>query len=274
MDNNLFVAKYNLRKEITEEDYLIIIKEGKVLINKKTRDIPIPQYKDIIENRTDLEVVNFMGYYKNRAIFIVELKEKISFSNEFEYISIKEFGLLVDEKLFQVVGRANQIFSWEKSNKFCGSCGSPMINKDDERAKICSHCNNVVYPTICPAIIVAIKKDNKILLAHNRNFKDDMYSIIAGFVDPGENLEEAVKREVYEEIGIKVKNIKYHSSQPWSFPYSLMIGFTADYNSGEIRVDGKEILHADWYDKYNLPKLPEKISIARKIIDGYLEGDF
>lgn len=128
-----------------------------------------------------------------------------------------------------------------------------------------------MHPVICPAIIVAVTKGEEILLAHNRGFKNNMYSLIAGFVEAGEDLKNTVKREVFEEVGIKIKNVTYFKSSPLSFPNSLMIGFFAEYESGEIKVDGNEIVHADWFTKDNFPNIPKKFTLARKLIDKYIE---
>ena len=177
-----------------------------------------------------------------------------------------------DKYEFFIAGRANHILNWDNNHKYCSRCGSPNRDKADERAKVCTKCGTVTYPVICPAIIVAITKGDEILLAHNKNFEDNIYSIIAGFVDAGEDLESTVKREVFEEVGIKIKNIKYYGNQTWAFPNSLMIGFFAEYESGEINVDGIEILDAAWFKKDNLPNLPKKMTIARKMIDSFIES--
>jgi NAD+ diphosphatase len=129
------------------------------------------------------------------------------------------------------------------------------------------------YPRLSPAVITAVLKDNKILLSHYAAFKGNMHTIIAGFVEPGETLEECIKREILEEVGIQVRNIKYFGSQPWPFPNSLMIGFTAEYESGEISVDRTEISEAGWYDVNSLPELPPKMSIAREIIDWFIQSN-
>jgi NAD+ diphosphatase len=128
----------------------------------------------------------------------------------------------------------------------------------------------VFYPRISPAIIVAVTRDDEILLAHNNNFKQNRYSVIAGFVEPGETFEDCVKREVMEEVNVKVKNIKYFSSQPWPFPDSLMIAFTAEYDEGEIRPDGIEIGDAGWYKRDNLPEVPTNTSVAGRLIQWFL----
>lgn len=183
------------------------------------------------------------------------------------------FGAL-EEDIFLLAGKALQIVNWDKNHQYCGRCGTETrtMEGEGERAKRCPECGFIGYPVICPAVITAIIKDRKILLAHNRSFKGNMYSLIAGFVEAGETLEECVKREIMEEVGLQVKNVKYLGSQPWSFPNSLMIGFTAEYESGEIAVDGVEISDAKWFDVDNLPELPSEISIARKIINWYIEN--
>lgn len=139
-------------------------------------------------------------------------------------------------------------------------------------AKECPGCRFLSFPRISPAVIVLVEKENRVLLARVKRFTTELYSVLAGFVEPGETLEETVRREVAEETGIKVKNIRYFGSQPWPFPDSLMIGFTADYESGEIKIDETEIADAGWYDPDRLPIIPGKISIARELIDWFVNA--
>ena len=146
-----------------------------------------------------------------------------------------------------------------------------MTEKKDESAKVCSECGNIVYPRISPAVITAVFKGDQILLAHNRSFRNGLYSLIAGFVEPGETLEHCVKREIMEEVGIRVKNVRYAGSQPWSFPDALMIAFTAEYESGEICVDQVEIIDAGWYRMDAMPDIPSTDSIAGRLIRWYIE---
>jgi NAD+ diphosphatase len=129
-----------------------------------------------------------------------------------------------------------------------------------------------MWPQLATAVITLIKRDDKILLVNARNFRSDFYGLVAGFVETGETLEEAAKREIKEEVGLEVKNLKYFGSQPWPYPCGLMVGFTADYVSGEIKLQQSELNDAHWYSIDNLPQIPEKLSIARKLIDAWIEG--
>jgi NAD+ diphosphatase len=177
----------------------------------------------------------------------------------------------LDEDLFWIAARAVQIIDWDKTHRFCGQCGVPLKIKTTERAKECPQCGLLHFPRLAPAIIVLVERGNELLLARSRHFMPGMYSVLAGFVEPGESLEEAVVREVKEEVGIEIKDIKYFGSQPWPFPHSLMIGFTATYAGGGISLDDEEIEKADWFTMDSLPHIPGKISIARKLIDWFIE---
>jgi NAD+ diphosphatase len=177
----------------------------------------------------------------------------------------------LDEDIFLLGGKSIQIVSWDQTTQYCGRCGTKTVPLEGERANKCPSCGLINYPCISPAAITAVIKGNKILLTHNAAFRGNIHSLIAGFVEPGETIEECVHREIFEEVGLKVGNLKYFGSQPWPFPNSLMIGFTAEYESGEILVDGQEITEAGWYDASCLPELPGKMSIARKIIDWFVQ---
>lgn len=191
-----------------------------------------------------------------------------------DFKNLRELYPVLGEEIFSLAGRALQLNNWNISWQYCPSCGGPLDNSKEERAKVCSKCSKPYYPVISPAIIVAVTKDDRILLARNlRHVSFKRYSILAGFVEPGESLEETVQREVEEEVNIKVKNIKYYASQSWPFPHSLMLGFTAEYNSGEIRVDGVEIGEADWFSADNLPEIPPHGSISRILIDNFVKNN-
>jgi len=179
------------------------------------------------------------------------------------------FGRLEDS-LYEAALTAVHLLEWDKNSQFCGRCSGMLKPRTDMRAKECTKCRRLEFPRICPAIIVLIERDDTLLLARSARFPGSFFSVLAGFVEPGESLEHAVHREVMEETGIAVRNIRYFGSQPWPFPDSLMIGFTARYESGEIKIDGEEIVEAGWYKVDNLPQLPGKLSIARQLIDWFI----
>ncbi len=178
----------------------------------------------------------------------------------------------LDETRFAIAGRALSIAEWDLTHRFCGRCGTPTELVPGERARRCPVDKTPFYPRISPAIIVLVSRGDTMLLARNASFPEPFFSTLAGFVDPGESLEECVAREVKEEAGIDVKNIRYFGSQPWPFGRSLMIGFTAEYAGGDITVDGKEIAEAHWFTADNVPpRIPPRLSIARHLIDSFLE---
>jgi NAD+ diphosphatase len=177
---------------------------------------------------------------------------------------------------WMAAGRAVQIVEWARTHRFCGRCADPTEPSVGERGMRCPTCGLVAYPRLAPAMIVLVTRgepgpDQQALLARGVNFPVPMYSCLAGFVEPGESLEAAVIREVREEVGVEVANPRYFGSQPWPFPNSLMVGFRADHESGDIVCDPTEIVDAGWYRKDELPTIPPGISIARKLIDAWID---
>lgn len=177
----------------------------------------------------------------------------------------------VSEPEWIVAGRAVQLLEWRKTHRFCGRCGVETDQVPGDRAMRCPQCRLLAFPRLAPAVITLItREDGRALLARNANFPIPMFSCLAGFVEPGETLEQAVVREVQEEVGLTVGRVRYHSSQPWPFPHSLMIGFEAQWLDGEIAVDGVEIAEAAWFDTDDLPPIPPRLSIARRLIDDWI----
>ena len=172
-----------------------------------------------------------------------------------------------------VAGRAVQLVEWARTHRFCGRCGTPTAPQPGERAMKCPTCGLLAFPRLAPAMITLVTKGDEALLARGVQFRNPVYSCLAGFVEPGESLEGAVLREVREEVGVEVHQIRYWGSQPWPFPHSLMVGFTAEWKSGEIEIDPSEILDAQWFRRDALPPVPPRISIARKLIDAWVESD-
>lgn len=180
-------------------------------------------------------------------------------------------GMEWDTDAWMLAGRAVQLVEWVRTNRYCGRCATPMVEAAGERARRCPTCALTAYPRLAPAVIVLIRRGEEALLAMGRGF-GQMYSTLAGFVEPGENLEEAVRREVFEEVGVTLGRVDYVGSQPWPFPHSLMVGFDAEWESGEIAVDGTEIIDAGWYRRHDLPRIPPTMSIARRLIDRWIAG--
>jgi NAD+ diphosphatase len=176
----------------------------------------------------------------------------------------------IDDVVYEVALTAVHLVEWDRNSQFCGACRAELKPRIDIRAKECTQCRRLEFPRLSPAIIVLVEKGDTLLLARSARFAAPFFSVLAGFVEPGESLEEAVHREVKEEAGIAVKDIRYFGSQPWPFPDSLMIGFTAQYGSGEIKIDEEEIVEANWYHIDNLPQIPGKLSIARQLIDLFI----
>jgi NAD+ diphosphatase len=266
-----FIQEFRLPERIDENALWFLAGEQKLLIRRDDDSYRVPMSIDLKE--VDLVPLRplFIGRLDGIQCYASEFSGTGTIPEGFVFKGITFLSRRIEDELFWIAGLANQIVYWEKSHRYCGRCGNTMEDKADERAKQCAKCGLVNYPRLSPAIIVAILKDNKILLAHSERFPAEFYSVLAGFVEPGENLEECVRREIREEVGIDVKNIRYFGSQPWPFPDSLMIAFTAEYSGGEIKVDNSEILDAGWFLADNLPSIPPKISIARKLIDWYLK---
>ena len=165
-------------------------------------------------------------------------------------------------------GKASQILNWDKNSRYCPMCGVPT----SPIAKRCPECRQEFYPRISPAVIVLIKKEDKVLLVHAKNFRGQYKGLVAGFLEAGETLEECIRREVMEETELKIKNLRYFGSQPWPYPSGIMIGFIADYESGTIKLQDEELSAGEFYSRDNMPEIPKKLSIARQMIDAWLEG--
>lgn len=211
-----------------------------------------------------------LARYQKQTVFLATLSamDKVK-SNQL--VGLRQAMLNATAYERQLLGYAGHLMGWMERHQFCGRCARPLQWHPAERAKRCECGAPVLYPTISPCIIVLITHGDQLLLARSPRFPEGIFSTIAGFIEPGETIEHSVMREVEEEVGVKIKNLYYKGSQPWPFPHSLMIGFHAEYAGGEIAVDGEEIEAADWFDLNDLPPLPSPISIARWLIDDYIE---
>lgn len=198
------------------------------------------------------------------------IDQPLSGSDRYETCGLRQSYYKLSQEEYVKAGKCHELLYWDQNTKFCGVCGGPMRFHTDI-SKRCEHCGKEVWPQLATAVIVLVRKGNEILLVHANNFRTDFYGLVAGFVETGETLEEAVHREVMEETGLHIKNLQYFASQPWPYPCGLMVGFTADYDGGKIHLQRSELSKGAWFDRDHLPHIPEKLSIARQLIDDWLE---
>ncbi len=217
---------------------------------------------------------HFIGYLDDAPLYAVSVSNEQTMIPDTTFTDLRALFSVMNMQLFEAISRAFQIVNWSDSNKYCGFCGSELQLDKKERALKCPNCDSpLVYPKISPCIITLIHKDKSILLAHNKNFPVNLYSTIAGFIEAGESAEACLKREVKEEVGIEVHNIKYFQSQSWPFPGQLMLGYFAEHKSGEITPDNDEIDDAQWFEVDNLPNTPPPgVSISGDLIQHYLNS--
>ena len=214
--------------------------------------------------------IQYLGVLGQQHCFSAEAAAGVAAPKGWVWQGLRALFGALDDAQFALAGRALQIVDWDRAHQYCGACGAATVARKSERSRECPGCGLAVYPRLAPAVMGLVRRERELLLARSPRFPEGMYSALAGFVEPGETLEQCLEREVYEEVGIRVCRVRYFASQPWPFPHSLMIAFFADYCSGEIRVDGTEIEDARWFDVRNfenLPRLPARISIARRLID-------
>jgi NAD+ diphosphatase len=270
-ENKKFISRVIPPAEKSDPAWWFAFQGDRLLVQLKPSQVAIPCLIDFSELRLPILREHYLGRLDGRHCYTVEVAEGIIPPEGTAFEGLRQVYDRLDEDLFWIAGRAIQIIDWDRTHQFCGRCGIRTKLHPTERARECPQCGLLHFPRLAPAIIVLVERGHEMLLARARRFPTVMYSTLAGFVEPGEALEEAVVREVKEETGITVKDIRYFGSQPWPFPHSLMIGFTATYESGEITLEDEENIDARWFSTDNLPLLPGKISIARKLIDWFLE---
>jgi len=246
----------------------------RLLVRSVAERAELLDYAELAALGADFEAGHYLGRLDDLDCYALALDDALEVPAETVLEGLRAlYGRLPDEH-FSIAGRAVQILLWDQTHRFCGRCGQPTVHAPAERAKLCPNCGLLSFPRLSPAVIMLIRRGDELLLARNKAFADGFFSVLAGFVEPGESLEETVAREVREEVGLEVTDIRYFGSQPWPFPHSLMIGFTATYAGGEIRLQADEIAEAAWFHKHGeLPRLPGKLSIARRLIDWFLTQD-
>lgn len=265
-----FVAGIKPPKSRSGSAWWWVFRESTLLVQETETGATLPHIADI----TDLGVTplrtQYLGTLGGDHCFAAEVDHDTEPPEGMRFEGLRAlYGRLPDD-LFYLAGRAVQIIAWDRTHQFCGQCGTRTVYHHVDRATECPHCGLVNYPRIAPAVIVAVERGDELLMARNPNFPAAFFSVLAGFVEAGESLEETVRREIREEVSIEVAEIRYFGSQSWPFPNSLMIGFTATYASGEIRIDPREVAEASWFRYDALPRVPPRLSIARRLIDAFV----
>jgi NAD+ diphosphatase len=210
---------------------------------------------------------HFLGQFEDAGCVALNLAEDAMEPAGMRFVGLRTLFFKVPEPLLALAARAFQVVDWDRSHRFCGRCGTPTQDRAGERAKECPACGLVAYPRISPAMMALVTRGRDLLLARAHRFAPGMYSALAGFVEPGETIEDCVRREVREEVGVEVDQITYFASQSWAFPHSLMIAYTAEYAGGELKLEDAEIAEARWFPADALPYLPPSLSIARRLIE-------
>jgi NAD+ diphosphatase len=266
------MVEQNIKIQAEQESIWLIISGDKLVQLSPESGYLKSAWRDLSFAHAYEEQIVRIGSYDGQACYLIDMGNEQLESDEISLVSMRSILMQVDNAFFGIAARAWQIALFMRTHRFCGQCGSTMQQIDWEMAMHCSRCHHRCYPRISPCIIVAIRHQDKLLLAQGKPHQSrQMYSTLAGFVESGETLEEAVHREVFEEVGVKVTNLRYFGSQPWPFPHSLMVGFLADYAEGEIVVDGHEIIDAKWFSVDALPNIPPKLSIAGQLIQQTIE---
>lgn len=262
------MIKHNVLFNPELSGWWCLIYQHRVYLTSPVNQLPAGSFDELGLPISEPQMVHKIGEHQEFPVYLIEVTdEDLQHPNDAEcFVSIRTV-LFNHEEMFEFTARAYQVALFLKTHRYCGQCGQEMELIDWELATRCEPCKHRCYPRISPVVIVAIRKGEQILLARGKRSTSGLYSVLAGFVESGETLEQAVHREVYEEVGIRVKNLKYQQSQPWPFPHSLMLGFQAEYDSGEINICEEEILTADWFSLADMPQTPPIQTISGKLIE-------
>lgn len=253
------------------EGWWFLFHADRLLVVARGEAAEVPWLADPSELGMRVNGRQFLGTLDGRGCYAAELDDPVEPDGTAFRTLRSLFGVLKEE-MFAVAGRAFQLLDWARSHRFCGKCGMPTVPVPGERAMGCAPCGIEYYPRVSPAVIVAVVRDGRLLLAHSRRHPSVFFSVLAGFVEAGESFEECVRREIREEAGIELKDIRYFGSQPWPFPRTMMVGFTAEWAGGDIVIEEKELVQAAWFEPEEVKRLqiPRHGTIARQLIDWFL----
>ncbi len=258
------------QKQGKNSDHYFVFKDREILLISDDDSIFLPSADHLSSLGVDLQREQYLGEFRNSSCFAAKIADDSAENGGLIFENLRKLPGIIGEPMAAVAGRAVHLLEWDLNTLYCGRCGSSTFRKEDERAKQCPDCGLLLFPKISPAIIVMIEKDGRILMARSPHFPPGRYGLIAGFVEPGESIEEAVVREVMEEVGLCITDISYFGSQPWPYPDSLMIGFTAKYRDGEIRFIDGEIEDAGWFRSDEVPHVPGSNSISGELVEYFM----
>ena len=257
-------------------DIVFIIRANELLVADQDGSVCIPRRK-ALEVHLDPESLQYLGELHGTNCFAGSVSKNATLPENVRFSQLRGLYGTLHEAEFQVALRALHLVHWEAGTRFCGTCGTPVAWHAAERAKQCPKCNRVIYPAISPATITAVTHGEKLLLLNHHRSPEGLYALLAGFAEPGETLEECVHRETFEEAGIKVRDVRYFGSQPWGFSGALMVGFTAEYESGDLVLQESEIRDAGWFTPADVPNVSffnapgAECSIAWHLLRQFLE---
>lgn len=263
IDDKIYHCEYSEKAPDFEVDYILSFKKDQILLYGSS----LPLLSDVESNLPEhplqfLFTISGVGFYLSKA----PIEER----GNLKYASIQQFRSFSPQWLAFAGVTGYHLFTWYENHKYCGACATPLIHKEDERALVCPHCGHIIYPDIAIAVIIGIVDGDKILFSKYAAGVYQNYALIAGFVEIGETLEDAVKREVYEEVGLRVKNIRYYDNQPWGFSQSMLVGFFADLDgSSEITLDRRELSEATWMARADLPEIDTHVSLTSKMMEAF-----
>jgi NAD+ diphosphatase len=255
-----------------DSDTWLIFQEDRLIFIKQAGELKPLRLPALVSLKSYLHRQHLLGQIQDSRCFCAEVNKDVVLPDDMVTVPLRKAFELLDASWYRFAAKAFSIVNWDRNHQYCGRCGHTTIHKLGGFERVCTSCGLSFYPRISPSVIVLIKREDELLMARSPHFTPGIYGLIAGFIESGESIEEAIHREVREEVSIEIKALRYFMSQPWPFPDSLMIGFTAEYASGEIHIDGREIEAAGWYRYDNLPGRPSSnISIASKMIQQFIE---
>ena len=253
----------------TSDDYVAIFKDGELLLNTIGEEVCFPTIEEISKLSPEIQA---------EAIYLFSINERsvycstnsINETAEFNYVNIHSNRETLPKWIVFVAATSYHLVQWYELNRYCGKCASPMTRSSEERLLCCDSCGTTKYPNISPAMIVAITNKDKLLMTRYANGPYKNLALVAGFMEIGETLEDTVKREVMEEVGLKIKNLRYFKSQPWAFSQSVLMGFFADLDgSDEVKIDTKELSEATWFSRDEIPLNKTSFSLTNDMIEAF-----